>query len=95
LADGGGHDVGDVSDVVFLLRGDIEVRDGNGSAPHRGVPSHPHPHLTIGDTFSHPVSIGFGAEIGFPIRKLNSNDFLIILWFFLFFYTIIRKKENM
>jgi hypothetical protein len=25
LADGGGHDVGDVSDIVFLLRGDIEV----------------------------------------------------------------------
>jgi hypothetical protein len=41
-------------------------RDGNGSASHRGVPSHPI-----------PIPIGFGVGIEFPIMKLNSNNLII------------------
>jgi hypothetical protein len=84
----GGNDITDRTKVYWTLPG----RDGNGFAPHRGVPSHPHPHLTIGETFFPiPIPIGFGAGIGFPIMKLNSNDLLIILGFS-FFYMTINKK---
>jgi hypothetical protein len=50
-------------------------RDNHG----RSVISSSSPFNNWGDFFSIPIPIEFGAGIGFPIMKLNSNDLLIIL----------------
>jgi hypothetical protein len=62
--------------------GTLQGRDGNGSALHWRVPSHP-PFLFNNweDFFSISITIGFGARAEFPIIKLNSNNILIILGF--------------
>jgi hypothetical protein len=39
----------------------------------------PSPFYNRGDFFPIPIPIEFGAGIGFPIMKLNSNDLLIFL----------------
>jgi hypothetical protein len=54
---------GSIADLVVPIGTN---RDGNGSAPHWGIPSHPI-----------PIPIGFGAGIEFPIMKLNSNNLII------------------
>lgn len=64
--------------ICFLPYASLLGMDGNGAAPHRGVPSHPHPYLANGDTFLPvPIPIGFGAGIGFAIKKPHQKQIVI------------------